>query len=230
MTPSLLGVLRVDDWLQGRTVTDTDLKTLSVTGFLIYTLRIAQAFVLVGVPMLLGDVVSLDRKLRTREMLATFPLPIWVYLAGKMLNLWFNAVRLSLGVLVLIAVAGLLIFGGFDLRLVVFDWLLVELPLLLFVAALAALVPSFAYTRRAALFTGILLVPFCLIAFSAVILHLFDTAGLIDPLYRFANLMTSPYLSPEQIIRNSLTLYAQGTAILGAVYAVAWGMQRLQQR
>jgi hypothetical protein len=184
---------------------------------------------LVALPIMMSEVIPLDRKLNLRDLINSFPLPLWVYLAGKVLNVWVNVIKVGLAALGIICLSTFLRLGWFDPAVVLIEWLASILAIMFFVAVLAVLVPSFVYTRRAALLVGIIMIPFTLIAFVGALMVFYDLPGIVNPLYRFSSLMESPYLPTNILITDVAKIYLNGSLIMLVVWIVMWAIQRWQQ-
>jgi len=123
----------------------------------------------IGIPPLFSDTIPLDRQSKTRELLESLPLGKTVYLAGKVLGLWFC---LTIGLLIcaaLYAVAMRLLFGVYDPLLYIALWGLIIIPASLVVSGFSILLASGVGTRRIAVLIGALLVPVGLLLAGAIL-------------------------------------------------------------
>ena len=123
----------------------------------------------IGIPPLFSDTIPLDRHSKTRELLEALPLGKTVYLAGKVLGLWFC---LTIGLLICAAVyAGVMrvLFGEYDSLLYAALWGLIIIPASLVVSGFSILLASGVASRRFAVLIGALLVPVGLLLAGAII-------------------------------------------------------------
>lgn len=225
-----VGEIKVLDWLPGgaASITDAQIQQAQATALAVQSLRLSLMFMLVALPIMMSEVIPLDRKLNLRDLINSLPLPLWVYLGGKVLNVWVNAIKVGLAALMLICLITIGRIGWFDPVVVLIEWLVSTLAIMLFVAVLAVLLPSFAANRRAALLVGIIMIPFTLIAFVGALMVMYDLPGIVNPLYRFSSLMESPYLPTDVLITDVAKVYLNGSLIMLVVWIVMWAIQRWQ--
>ena len=105
------------DWAQG-----IDLVVATHTLALINVLIAGMVFYMVGVTLMLGEVIPLDRQFKVRELLDTLPISRAGYLGGKLLSAWAGLLLGIVGVGVISAIVLRLIFGEYDLRVFAALW------------------------------------------------------------------------------------------------------------
>jgi hypothetical protein len=230
-TTELAGVARVADWLPegAEAVTDGQIHQVAATIIIVQAMGIGLMFMMVALPIMMSDAVPLDHKLNMLDLLKSCPLLLWVYLGGKVINVWLNTFKLAVVGLLLICGIALVTTGWFDPAVIVIKMFAGNLVLMLFAGTVAVLVPSLVASRRAALMVGILMIPFILIAFVDGIMTLDDMVGIINPLYRFSSLMQNPHLLSGELLTRILSAYAVGGVILLVVAVFTWSIQRLQR-
>lgn len=102
---------------------DSDLRqVLSFT--IVFTtgavVTMIAAFIL---PVAFADTVPLDRQLGVRELLDTLPLPIWVYLVGKLLGLWLAVGSAMAAIMIASAIGWWVTLGAYDLGAYLSLWI-----------------------------------------------------------------------------------------------------------
>src|SRR5664279_1749985 len=99
-------------------------NTLAVINMMVAALVVYA----IGVTLLLGETIPLDRQFKMRELLDATPVSKAAYFGGKLIGVWIG---LLIGVVVVGVVSALalrLIFGAYDLRVFAALWALMVLP------------------------------------------------------------------------------------------------------
>ena len=187
------------------------------TNLLFSTMVAAMIFYSIGVTLLMGEVIPLDAQFKVRELLGTLPISRAAYLGGKLLGVWGGLVIgwLLVGVIAFIALR--LIISIFDWRVFVLLWLLLPLPATLTSAAISMLACALVSSRRAAVFVGLLVLPFAFYLNAMSVVNFVNLTVLLDPIYTYG----SPLLpSNEQIVIDAV----QGVLNHILVIAFTWGI------
>lgn len=221
-----LGVVRVADFLPGVILTDADIARIQHTIIAVQALWIGQLFLLVALALMMSDVLVVDRTLNVQPLLDSTPLTVRTYLTGKVLSVWRNALLINLAIVILLLVLLRVRYGNYDLHVLLLEWLLGVVPFTLFVGGLAIMIPSLMGTRRQALMLGVVCVPFYLIAYAQVMIAMYSITGVIEPVYRFSNLLIDGYLPNHVFINNVVQLYLLGLLCFTAITLTVWWMQR----
>lgn len=129
-----------------------DLKHDAVVSALILTIfspiGISLAVIL---PILVADAIPLDRQYGVRDLLDTMPLPLGIYLAGKLLGMW-TAVLNAIGlVMILVGAIWWLVAGAFNLAPYLEVFLVAITSITVLNGSLGVLIPAGLSTRRQAI-------------------------------------------------------------------------------
>ncbi|MBI1259151.1 MAG: hypothetical protein GC204_16905 [Chloroflexi bacterium] len=212
-------------WTQG-----IDLVVAMHTLALINVLIAGMVFYMVGVSLLLGEVIPLDRQFKVRELLDTLPISRTLYLGGKLVSVWASLL-LGIGVIgVICAVALRLIFGAYDVRVFAVLWVSLLIPQTLIAALLSVLCASFVGSRRSAVLVGLLVVPFVLILAFTTVISFAGVGALIEPIYSLGILLKPGEQSNAEIISRMLSTLAEFVGVGLVVWTAVWGWSRLRER
>jgi hypothetical protein len=120
--------------------------------------------VVLALPILLAELVPLDRQYRVREIVDALPLSPNIYLAGKMLSIWpIIAIGLALSALV----SGALSWfhsGPFHIGVLAVFWIAGMIPLSLFASQMGVMLAAGRSSRRSAVVMSLVAVAFSTIA------------------------------------------------------------------
>jgi hypothetical protein len=182
----------------------------------------------VGITLMVGEVIPLDVQFKVRELFETLPISRATYLGGKLLGVWGGIVLGWLLVGVISAIAFRLIIGTYDLRVFLILWVLLPLPASLTAAALSVLVASLVNSRRIAVVTGLLILPFSFYLGVIGVSSFIPLTALIDPIYTYG----SPILpSRDQIAFNAVKgMLTQIGVVTGAWAIVLFVWRRRELR
>lgn len=183
-------------------------------------------FFSVGVTAIVGEVIPLDSQFKMRELLNTLPLPPATYLSGKVLGTWCGIVLSWLVVGVVTAPALWLIIGAYDWRVFVVLWVFLLLPAALTSAALSVLVAAPVKSRRMAVLTGLLVMPFALAVSVRGMVAFITIPSLISPLYIYS---TTELLPTEKILTDTIYSLLTHAGAVVLVWAVVWLVFRWRQ-
>ncbi len=99
-----------------------------LTAMAIFILLPAAAPIFAALPLLLAETIPLDGKLNMRDTLDSTPLPLWVYLAGKVLGVWLGVL---IALVICIPVVGAVFYwklGAFNVWVWLQVWGAVVVP------------------------------------------------------------------------------------------------------
>lgn len=212
------------EWARGLDVVETT-NTISLINVLIA----GMIFYTIGVTLMMGETIPLDRQFKVRELLDTLPLNRATYLGGKLLGAWAGLLAGTVVVGVICALAIRLIFGTYDLRVFVALWVAMLVPESLLAAALSVLASSQAGSRRVAVMIGLLLIPVVMTLAVSAVISFAGIGALIKPVYAVGVLlMPGPETNAEIVnrISNALVLF---TGVILAAWTFAWGWSRVRE-
>lgn len=208
---------------------DLDVVESTHTIGLINVLIAGMVFYTIGVTLMLGEVIPLDRQFKVRELLDTLPLSRATYLAGKLLGAWVGLLLGTALVGLICAPALWLIFGVYDLRVYAALWVAMLVPESLLAAALSVLASAQVASRRAAVIVGLLLTPFVMALAVTSVISFAGIGALIKPVYAVGVLlMPGPETNAEIVnrITNALVLFS---GIILAAWLCAWAWMRVRE-
>ena len=211
-------------WTQG-----VDLVVAMHTLALINVLIAGMVFYMVGVTLLLGEVIPLDRQFKVRELLDTLPISRAMYLGGKVLSAWAGLLLGIVAIGVICALALRLIFGAYDVRVFVVLWVSLLVPQTLIAALLSVLCASFVSSRRSAVLIGLLVVPFVLILAFTTVVAFAGAGALIEPIYSLGILLKPGEATNSEIVNRMVDTLIHFVVIGAAVWTVVWGWGRVRE-
>ncbi len=211
-------------WAQG-----IDLVVADHTLELINVLIAGMTFYMVGVTLLLGEVIPLDRQFKLRELLDTLPISRAQYLGGKLASVWISLLLGIVGIGVISALALRLILGDYDLRVFVVLWISLLVPQTLIAALLSVLCASPVGSRRAAVLVGLLVIPFVLILAFTTVIAFAGAGALIEPFYALGVLLTPGAETNAEIVHRMTQTLIEFAGIGVLVWTVTWGWSRLHE-
>ncbi len=220
---STLAAADLPEWAQG-----IDMLVVEHTVGLFSVVITGMVFFMVGVTLLMGEVIPLDRQFKVRELLDTLPISRATYLVGKLLGAWIGVL---LGILIggaLCVVAIRLILGIYDLRVFAVMWLVMLTPMALVAAALSVLAGSFFGSRRTAVLVGLLVLPFVMTLAMVAVPTLGGIGALIEPIYALVVQMEPSAATNTLIgqrIEDTLLVFA---GVVLAAWTVVWGWMRVR--
>jgi pimeloyl-ACP methyl ester carboxylesterase len=187
-------------------------------------------------PLVLAELIPLDRQYRVREIIDTLPITRNIYLAGKLLSAWPVIV---IGMALSALLSGTLAWiqnGPYYIGVLVAFWMTGLIPLALFASQVGVMLPARQSNRRHAVLMGLVAAAVGLVAwfilpvngflFAALVRDGFTLEQLADPLVRAA----SPGF-PDAFSLNTLFRIGSVSAIMAAVWIVtARAMRREQSR
>ncbi|MFN8527556.1 MAG: hypothetical protein U0670_02980 [Anaerolineae bacterium] len=203
-----------------------DLTLMETTWSLIMICAPGLIVLLLAIAALLGDVIPIDRQYRVRDLTNSAPLPVGVYITGKLVSVW---VGLAIGLCVTGAVIGLFAhfrIGPMDGWLMGRFWLFNIIPAALIAAGYPVLLGGLAYTRRGAVL--ILLTLGLMPLVLAIAVTLVNQLYADNPILRaFASGDLITYDDAVvHVLSSTLTaLVPFAFALIGAG-ALLWGLER----
>jgi hypothetical protein len=204
-------------WAQG-----IDLVEAGNTFALINILIAGMIFYSVGVTLMMGETIPLDRQFKVRELLDTLPLSRTAYLGGKLFSAWAG---LLLGIIIVGAICALairLILGVYDVRVFLAMWAVMLVPSSFVASALSLLSSSPFSSRRTAVLVGLAIIPIVLTLVSLGVPSFAGVGALIQPIYALGILLVPGDESAIEIrsrIVNTLAVYA---LVLISMWTFAW--------
>jgi hypothetical protein len=204
-------------WAQGINVVEAA-NTISLINILIA----GMIFYSVGVTLMMGEIIPLDRQFKVRELLDTLPLSRTVYLGGKLFSAWAG---LLLGIIIVGAISALairLILGVYDMRVFLALWVAMLLPSSFLASALSLLASSPFSSRRTAVIVGLVIIPVVLTLVSLGVPSFAGIGALIHPIYALGILLMPGEEAAIEIrsrIVNTLVIYA--LAVM-SIWTLAW--------
>jgi ABC-type multidrug transport system permease subunit len=130
-------------------------------------------------PLTLSELIPLDRQYRMREILDALPLTPNLYLIGKLLSVW---PILLTGLLLAALLSGVLAWlqhGPYHVGTLATFWITGLIPLALFTSQAAVMFSAGQSSRRRAILTGLLAVPFSVTASFLLPVNRFLFAALL---------------------------------------------------
>jgi hypothetical protein len=209
------------EWAQG-----LDLLVSTHTIALIQVLIAGMVFYVIGVTLMMGETIPLDRQFKVRELLDTLPISRTQYLGGKLLGGWGGLLLGTLLAGVVAALALRLIIGAYDLRIFSVLWVAMLLPITFLASALSILLSSAAGSRRAAVLIGLVLMPLVMTFATLAVPSFTGVGALIEPVYAVGILLMPGDEANAEIVRritNTLLIY-------GLALAITWGIAWLYAR
>jgi ABC-type transport system involved in multi-copper enzyme maturation permease subunit len=137
--------------------------------------------VMFAVPLLVAEVIPLDREYNVDDLLNALPLTQGTYLMGKLLSVLAPLFSLLMSVMLLTLGVGWVVRGSYHVGIVLELWLGRLMPFALFCSALSTLLGAGQPTRRRAVFIGIALFAVFAITFK-LLLQDFYIAAVLKPL------------------------------------------------
>lgn len=205
------------EWAQGLDVVKT-----THTIALINVMIAGMVFYVIGVTLMTGETIPLDRQFKVRELLDTLPISRTQYLGGKLLGGWGGLLLGMVLVGVLAALALHFILGAYDLRVFAALWVAMLLPPTFLAAAFSILLSSAAGSRRTAVIVGLLIIPVVMIFVTLAVPSFAGIGALIEPVYAVGILlMPGDEANAEIVNRIGNTLAIYGVALV-VVWVLAW--------
>jgi hypothetical protein len=204
-------------WAQG-----IDLAAAGNTFALVNILIAGMIFYSVGVTLMMGEIIPLDRQFKVRELLDTLPLSRTAYLGGKLFSAWAGLLLGIIVVGVICALALRLILGVYDMRVFLAMWIAMLLPSSFVASALSLLASSPFSSRRTAVLMGLCIIPVVLFLVSLGVPSFAGIGALIEPIYALGILLAPGEESSVEIrtrIVNTLAVYA---LVLVSAWTLAW--------
>ncbi len=212
------------EWARGLDVVET-----THTIGLINVLIAGMVFYTIGVTLMMGEVIPLDRQFKVRELLDTLPLSRATYLGGKLLGAWVGLLAGMVIVGVVCAGALRLIFGVYDLRVFVALWIAMLVPESLLAAALSVLGAAQAGSRRTAVMIGLLLTPVVMALAISAVISFAGIGALIKPVYAVGVLLMPGPETNAEIVRRIVNALALFGGIVIATWTFVWGWSRVRE-
>lgn len=214
----------VPEWAQG-----IDVLLATHTIALVQIMIAGMVFYVIGVTLMSGETIPLDRQLKVRELLDTLPISRAQYLGGKLLSGWGGLVLGMVLVGIVAALALRLVIGVYDLRIFSALWVAMLLPITFLAAAFSILLCSAAGSRRAAVLIGLVLMPVVMVFVTLAVPSFAGIGALIEPIYAVGILlMPGDEANAEIVNRISNTLLVYGLA-LAVTWGVAWWYARRRE-
>jgi hypothetical protein len=185
------------------------------------------ATILVAVPIILTEIIPLDRQYHVNGWLWALPLKTETYLAGKIIGVWTGLTAAMLLACAIIGLAGWLFIGAFEMDL----WLMLWSGLLLFTlftGALSVLAAATQSNRRRAVLVGLALVGFIIHLYLNAPIGSFVMQTLIMTYADVASVMKEGFATSFTSVLSLEALLA-GLACLFLAGAFAWGWLRWQE-
>ena len=194
------------------------------------------AMIILLLPLMLAELIPLDRQYRVREIVDTLPITRNIYLAGKLLSVW---PVIAIGMVLSALLSGVLVWtqnGSFHIGVLAAFWITGLIPLALFTSQMSVMLPAGQSSRRRAIPMGLVVSVVSLVAcfvlpvngflFATLIRDGLTLEQLADPLVRAAAPSFPDALSPNTLLRIGSTL-----VIMVAVWVVTVRtMQREQSQ
>ncbi len=210
------------EWAQGLDVVET-----THTIALINVMIAGMVFYVIGITLMMGETIPLDRQFKVRELLDTLPISRTQYLGGKLLGGWGGLLIGTLLIGVLAGAALRLILGVYDVRVFAALWLAMLVPPALLAATFSILLSSAAGSRRSAVMIGLMIIPVVMVFATLAVPSFAGIGALIEPIYAVGILLLPGDEANAEIvsrITNTLVIYVIALVV---VWAVAWlGAQR----
>lgn len=205
------------EWARG-----VDVVITTHTIALVQIMIAGMVFYVIGVTLITGETIPLDRQFKVRELLDTLPISRTQYLGGKLLGGWGGLLLGMVLVGVLAALALHFILGAYDVRVFAALWVAMLLPPTFLAAAFSILLSSAAGSRRVAVIIGLLIIPVVMIFVTLAVPSFAGIGALIEPIYAIGILlMPGDEANAEIVNRISSTLLTYGVALV-VVWALAW--------
>lgn len=209
------------EWAQ-----NIDLETSTNTLAIIQVMIAGMVFNTIGVTLLMGEVIPLDRQFNVRELLDTLAITRVNYLGGKLFGAWGGLLLGALLIGMIVAFALRLIIGVYDLRVFVALWVAMLIPTSLIASATSVLLSSFVGSRRAAVMVGLAIMPVVLVLVTLAVPSFAGIGALIEPIYAVGILLLPGEEANAEVVSrigNTLMIYA--VALVG-VWTLAWVVAR----
>jgi hypothetical protein len=195
-----------------------------------------MVMIVLVLPLVLAELIPLDRQYRVRELLDAVPLARGVYLAGKVLSAWpVVAIAMALSALSSCALAWIQ-NGPYHGDVLAAFWMAGLIPLALFVSSMAVLLPGRQPNRRRGVLVGLIaavaglaacfILPVNGFLFAALIRDGLTLEQLADPLARAASRRFPAAFSLETMLRIGSTAAIVAVLWIGTL----WAMRREQCR
>jgi len=195
-----------------------------LTAMAIFILLPAAAPIFAALPLLLAETIPLDGKLNMRDTLDSTPLPLWVYLAGKVLGVWLGVL---IALVICIPVVGAVFYwklGAFNVWVWLQVWGAVVVPSGLLSSGMGVLFAAAQPTRRRAILVNFLLIPVFVYLYSVSPLLQVTVLASLAPEQAFdldANgKITALRLMSGDVMALSAGLMVAALAVAGLL---AWG-------
>jgi hypothetical protein len=211
------------EWARG-----LDVVVTTNTIALINVLIAGMIFYTIGITLMMGEVIPLDRQFRVRELLDTLPISRAQYLGGKLLGAWAGLLAGTVVAGAVCAVAIRLIFGVYDLRVFAALWFAMLVPLCLLAAALSVLASAQVGSRRTAVMIGLLVTPVMMVLATASVISFAGIGALIQPVYAVGVLMMPGDETNAEIVSRIGTALLLFTGIGAAMWTLVWGWSRVR--
>lgn len=198
-----------------------------LTAMAIFILLPAAAPIFAALPLLVAETIPLDSKLNMRDTLDCLPLPLWTYLAGKVLGVWLGVL---IALAVCIPVVGAVFYwklGAFNLWIWLQVWGAVVVPSGLLSSGLGVLFAAAQLTRRRAILVNFLLIPVFVYLYSvSPLLHVTIIASLA-PEQAF-DLDANGKITALRLMSGDVMALSVGLMVVALVAAglLAWGGMR----
>ncbi len=176
---------------------------------------------LVAIPIILTEVIPLDRQYHVNSWLRALPLTHRAYLAGKVLGIWVGLIGVLLLACGVLGVAGWLLIGAFDLSMWLLLWSVGLLTFTLFTGALSVLAAAGQPNRRRAVIIGLLLVGVLIFLYVHAPIGNFHMEAIVATYTDITLIFNEGFTRLPPII--TLEALIIGTAILLLTGLLAWG-------
>ena len=190
--------------------------------------------VILLLPLVLAELIPLDRQYRVREIMDTLPITADVYLAGKLLSVW----PVTVGSLVLSALlSGALAWvqnGPYHIGTLAAFWITGVIPLALFSSQMAVMLPARRLHRRSAILMGLAAVAASVAAYFALPTNGFLYAALFQMGLKPEQIVDPAVLAavpafPDVFSLNTVLRIAAVALTMAAVWAVTARAVRCEQ-
>lgn len=187
--------------------------------------------VILFLPLMVAEIIPLDRQYRVRELIDTLPITPRIYLAGKLLSVW-PGLAITMGLAALLG--GVLTWiqnGPFHVGTLAAFWLTGLIPLALFSSYMGVMLAAGQPGRRRAILMGLVAAVFGLTAyfilpvndflFAAALRMAFSLEQLADPYVQAA----VPKFPKTFSLDTSLRIGAVMLIMAGVWIVTAWSMR-----
>jgi hypothetical protein len=146
----------VDETLVASLADRPDVLILAGTNAALIAGGTAMLMIILPLPLMVAEIIPLDRQYRVHEVIDAAPIGKGLYLAGKMLSVWPVVVTgLSIAGL-LNGILSWILNGPFQVEILVQFWLAGLIPLALFGSQMGVMFAAAQPDRRRAILTGLL--------------------------------------------------------------------------